>query len=204
MATQIDSANSFISSGEAVAYLGSTGTTDEWGAIYDAANYVASRMNAEAGRMLKARSFCEYYDGNGEAELMLRHYPLTSTSITIYDDETRVYTDTDYQVTSTDVVLDTESGIVRLDGHVFASGTRNVQVQYSAGYTTGGSTSDFGEGALIGAAKEFLQVMWNRMTKRDSVGLRTESFEGGSRTYETDLPWSVKKVLELYKDRRHG
>lgn len=198
MATGVDTDLSLISGTDAIAYLGSTGTTGDWSRIYDLTNAVASRMNAETGRKLKARSYCEYYDGDGSNELILRHYPLTSTSVTIYIDETRAFTDTDYQVTSTDIMLDTESGIVRLDGDSFSEGQRNVQVQYTAGYTSSGS-----EYALYAAAKEYLQLLWQRATKRDTIGLRTESFEGGSRTYETDLPWSVKQVLMMYRDRRY-
>jgi hypothetical protein len=203
MATAIDTENSLISSGDAVEYIGSTGSTGDWTRIYDLVNVVASRMNAEAGRKLKARSYCEYYDGNGGDDLLLRNYPLTSTSVTIYIDPTRTWTDTDYQVASTCIILDTESGAIELEGYSFSEGDRNVQVQYTAGYTTG-STSVPGEWALIGASKEYLQLLWNRATKRDNVGLRTESFEGGSKTYENDLPWSVKQVLMMYRDRKYS
>jgi hypothetical protein len=199
MATGVDTALSLITGAEAIEYLGSTGTTGDWNRIYDLVNVVASRMNSEAGRVLKAQTCCEYYDGDGSNTLMLRNYPLTSTSVTIYVDPTRGFTDTDYQVASTNIMLDTQAGIVRLDGDSFSVGERNVQVQYPAGYSSSGS--DY---ALFGAAKEYLQLLWQRASKRDTIGLRTESFEGGSRTYETDLPWSVKQVLMMYKDRRYS
>jgi hypothetical protein len=199
MATAVDTALSLITGAEALEYLGSTGTTGDWYRIYDLVNVVASRMNSEAGRALKASTYTEYYDGDGGDELILKHYPLTSTDVVIYVDETRAFTDTDYQVSGTDVLLDTEAGIVRLDGDSLSVGERNVRVQYSAGYSSSGS--DY---ALFGAAKEYLQLLWQRASKRDTIGLRTESFEGGSRTYENDLPWSVKQVLQMYKDRRYS
>ncbi len=198
MATGVDTDLSLIAGADAIAYLGSTGSTGDWARIYDVVNAVASRMNAEAGRKLKASTYTEYYDGDGGNELILRHFPLTSTEITICVDETRAFTSTDYQVSGTDIMLDTEAGIVRLDGDSFSDGERNVKVSYSAGYSSSGP-----EWALIGAAKEYLQLLWQRATKRDTIGLRTESFEGGSRTYENDLPWSVKQVLMMYRDRRY-
>lgn len=195
MATGPDTSISLLTLADAAEYLGDTGTTGNWGKIADLINYVSARMNAECGRALKSDTHTEYYDGNGEDWLLLNHWPLASTSITITIDDSRAYTTT-YQVTGTDIMLDTEMGRVRLDGDEFDEGEKNVKVAYTAGYST---ASEF---ALVGAAKEYLQLMWNRATKRDTVGLRTESFEGGSKTYEGDLPWSVRKVLDMYRDRR--
>jgi hypothetical protein len=198
MATGCDTTISLISSADAVAWLGDTGSTANWGRVFDLANAVASRMNNEAGRQLKESTWTEYYDGNGGESLFLTHYPLTSTSIVVTVDESRGYT-TAYVIPSTDVMLDTEMGRVRLEGHSFSAGEKSVKVSYTAGYTSSGVSYD-----LVSAAKEYLQVMWNRASKRDTIGLRTESFEGGSRTYENDLPWSVKQVLQMYKDRKYS
>ena len=97
-------------------------------------------------------------------------------------------------MTSTDIILSTESGRVRLDGDVFDLGEHNVKVEYSAGY----STSDAYD--LVHAAKEFLQVLWNRQTAKEPVNVRTESYEGISRTFEFEFPWSVKKILDMYRE----
>lgn len=198
MATGCDTTLSLIADADAVAWLGDTASTANWGRIFDLMNEVAARMNSEAGRQLKASTWTEYYDGNGRDSLFLDHFPLSSTTIVVTVDASRGYTTT-YVIPSTDVVLDTEMGRVRLDGYTFTSGEKSVKVEYSAGYSSSGPAWD-----LIGAAKDYLQLVWNRATKRDSIGVRSESFEGGSRTFETDLPWSVKRVLEMYKDRRYG
>ena len=34
--------------------------------------------------------------------------------------------------------------------------------------------------------------------------IRGESFEGGSRSFETDMPWSVIKLLEHHRSPRYG
>jgi len=32
--------------------------------------------------------------------------------------------------------------------------------------------------------------------------VRTEAYEGVSRTFEGDIPWSVRQVLNIYRDRQ--
>lgn len=198
MSTSCDTENSLLSLDDAKIWIGvSTSDTTYDPVVYDLINSVSLRFNLETGRKLKARSWTEYYDGDGGDDLYLNNWPLSSTSVTVTIDANRAYT-TDLTVAGTDLMLTTESARVRLDDDAFDEGTRSVKVVYSAGY----STSDAHD--LTMAAKEFLGLMWNRYTKKDMIGIRTDGHEGGSRTYENDLPWSVKKVLDLYRDRRFG
>ena len=196
MATGPSTEISLLSLADGKASLGSTGDTDNDGAIADQINALSARFETETGRKLKSREHTEYYDGNGRSYLYLTNYPLASTTIVITIDEARAFDDTGDVVTSTDVILSTEEALVRLDGHTFTSGKANVKIVYTAGYTT-----DV-EFTLVQAAKDFLQILWNRWDRKDMIGVRSESYEGGSRTYESDMPWSVKKILDTYKDRR--
>lgn len=195
MSTGTDTENALLALADAKVWLDSTGTTEYDGLINDCINEMSAVFNTECGRKLKARAYTEYYDGNGRSSLFLNNYPVTSTGVTVTIDETRAFT-TDYQVTSTDVIVSTDKGLVRLDGWTFQAGTANVKVEYSAGY----STSD--AFVLTRAAKDYLSWLWARYQKHIPVGVRTEGGEGGSRTYETDMPWSVKRVLEMFRDRR--
>jgi len=196
MATGPSTAISLLDLADAKIWLGSTGTTERDGVISDLINSVSMRFNAETGRNLKSNSYTETYDGNGKDYLYLDNYPLSSTSITITIDEARAFTDTDDQVTSTNVMLSTGQGKVELHNETFSIGTKNVQVEYTAGV----STSD--EFTLIQAAKEFLQLQWNRYSRKEMANVRSESHEGGSVTYEGDMPWSVRQVLRMYRDMR--
>lgn len=72
-----------------------------------------------------------------------------------------------------------------------------MKVAYTAGYTSSSMPGD-----LKRAALETALVFWNREDKKDRVGVRTESFEGGSRTYESDIPWGAKQVLDYYRCKR--
>lgn len=197
MATATDTDNALLGIEDAQAYLGgSTASTSDNDTVRDLINVASWRFNAETGRNLKARDYTEIYDGNGTNTLYLNNWPLASTTITITVNSNRDFTDTGDQVTSTDVMLSTASGEVRLDGDSFSAGTKNVQVEYTAGYSTSNAYD------LTYAAKEFLQTLWDRQTARASVGIQTEAYEGMSRTYEQDLPWSVKKLLDMYREGR--
>lgn len=200
MAITTDTDNALLSLGDAVVYLGMGTTTgadssSDSDTIRDVINTVSWRFNSETGRKLKARDYTEVYDGNGESSLHLSGWPIASTTITICINATRTFggTTTD-QVTDTDVMLSTAEGLVRLDGWSFTEGIRNVQVEYTGGYSTSDSYD------LTNAAKDFLLVLWNRQTAKEPVNTRTEAYEGISRTFEPDFPWSVLKVLNMYRE----
>ena len=199
MATATDTDNALLSVQDGLDFLGLGSTTESTAYNDDVCNLINAlswRFNAETGRNLKSRSYTSQYDGNGTATLYLSNWPVSSTTITITINANRDFTDTDDQVTSTDVMLDTGAGEVRLDGDDFTKGKHNIQVEYSAGY----STSDAFD--LTYAAKEFLQVLWNRETAKDPIAVRTEAYEGISRTFEPEFPWSVLKVLNMYREGR--
>jgi len=199
MSTGTDTDNALLSVQDALDFLGlgtTTASTSINDKVCDVVNVVSWRFNAETGRKLKAREYTEIYDGNGKTDLYLNNWPLASTTVTITINSNRDFTSTDDQVTDTDVMLSTESGRVRLDGDYFDSGANNVQIAYTAGYSTANAYD------LTYAAKEFLQVLWDRETARESISARTEAYEGVSRTMEPEFPWSVKKILDMYRDGR--
>ena len=196
----LDTDNALLSIQDALSYMGlgsTTASTSINDAVENIINVVSYRFNDETGRLLKSRSLTEYYDGNGKNVLYLDQYPISSTTITITIDGTRAFTSTDYIVTSTDIMLSTESGEIRLDGDTFDIGQRNVKVEYSAGYSSSGAHS------LTQTAKEYVKLIYDRRTKKGNAeaGIRSESWEGHSITYENDLPWSVKSVLDMYRKR---
>jgi len=196
MATDPSTEIGLLATTDLAEYVASTNSTEDYGKINDIINAVSMRFETETGRNLKSRAYTEVVDGNGGSSLYLNNYPIASTTITITIDSDRAFTDTGDQVTSTDVMLTTDNGLVRLDGETFSAGTGNVQIEYTAGYST---ATEYG---LTYAAKELGSAMWNRMRQKEAIGVRSESFEGHSVTYETDLPWSVKKTLDQYRDRR--
>ncbi len=201
MATVTDTDNALLGIEDTANFLGeTTSDTGNMDNLRDVINAVSWRFNSETHRNLKSRSYTEVYDGDGSTSLSLDNYPLSSTTITITIDNTRAFTDTGLVVTSTDIMLTTDQALIRLDGKTFSRGANNVQVQYSAGYTTSlGDAED-----LRWVTKEHVKLMWNREQNRGTIGVRTEAFEGVSRTFELDIPWSVRQVLNLYRERNVG
>lgn len=196
MSTAPSTEIAFLSLNDAKVWLDSTGDTDNDGMISDLVNAVSARFEAETGRNLKSRSYTEIRDGNGKNWMYTYNYPFASTAITITIDEARAFTSTADQVTSTNIHLTTQSGKIWFDNDIFDAGERNVQIEYTAGYTTSAEYN------LVQAAKEYLSLLWARRSARIPTGVVTEGFEGGSRTYEDNLPWSVRQILQLYKDPR--
>ena len=201
MAITTDTDNALLSFADTANYLGeSTTSTANNDLLRDIINASAFRFNSETHRQLKARNYTEIYNGNGKGALYLNNYPLSSTTITITIDNTRAFDDTGDVVTSTDVMLTTDRALVRLDGHSFSCGSNNVQIEYSAGYTTSEGVAE----DLRQAAKDHVKILWDRQQNKMTQGVRSEAFEGVSRTFEMDLPWSVRQVLTLYTERNAG
>jgi len=194
----MDTGISLLTLAEVKSYIegsttGSTTYDANYGNIIDS---VSLYFNNYTGRHLKSSTFTEYYDGNDDRDLVLNQYPITSTSVTVTIDPVYLFT-TDLTVDSSDIRIYADEGrIWRYDGE-FEEGNQNVKVVYTAGYTSSGMPGD-----LKRAALETALVFWNREDKKDRVGVRTESFEGGSRTYETDIPWGAKQVLDYYRCKR--
>jgi hypothetical protein len=147
----------------------------------------------------------EYYDGNGADTLFLNNWPLT-TSMTIWIDNDRAFT-TDTIVPSSDLRVWTGekgAGRVTLYNEIFKTGVQNIQVSYTAGYSVSTTLTPLVPYSLKRAAREMARFLWNREENADRIGIRSESAEGMSRTFETNMPWSVQKVLDLYRNYRNG
>lgn len=201
MSTKLDTGNNLITLNELKSYLGDTKST--YHARYNnIINAVSHSFNRETNRKLKSRSLTEYYDGDGGTVLYTEQYPIVSTSTTI---DIRVDAERDYttgdKIGSTKIMIDAEEGRIRLDDDSFDCGEHSVKIVYTAGYTittTSGATGTIPYD-LQYAALEYARLLFNR-EMRNRVGVRSEAGEGGSITYEQDMPWGVKNTLERYKN----
>ena len=177
-------------------YLGlSTGSTDYDRRLRALINTVTYQFDSYTNRTLSPSCHTEYHDGDGSDELYLNQWPLvsTSTNIDVRIDVDRSY-DTGDKVDSTSVIVYSTAGKVVLDDDTFDAGYQSVKVVYTAGYSTIPYDLEY-------AALEMVRVLFDR-EKSNSVGRRSESFEGAAVTYEPTMPWSVKDVLDKYRD--HG
>lgn len=170
---------------------GSTENDAQWEKTIDA---TCRYFNTFTGRHLKAKDYADYLDGNGTSEIYYPQYPINSTAITCYLG-TLPFPGTSYAEDSTDILVYSTEGKLILYDNYFPEGRQNIYLALNAGYSTSsGIPPDLSQ-----AAKEMTRFWWNRESKRDLIGVRSESAEGFSRSFETDMPWSVKKVLDLYR-----
>lgn len=212
----INTLDSLLTLNDVKSYL-STTSTDHDARFNDIINAVSGMINTYTNRKLKARYYSssgtgggdpEYRDGHGGNALYMRQYPINtlSTDIIIIIDRDRNYTDTDDQVGSTDIIIYADEGKIVIDNDIFDPGEKSVKISYNAGFTITTSSAASTDGSipydLQYAAKEYVRFLWKR-EKGDMVGIRSESVEGASIVYETDMPWSVKKILDIYR-KPHG
>lgn len=207
----IDTVNSLLTLAEVQEYiLGTTGTTSANARLTDLINVVSHRFNTETARYLKSRSHTTYMDGNGKDHIYVDQFPIVSVSTNI---DIRVDTDWNFttsdKIGSTDIRIYANEGRVFINSNTFDSGEQSVKIVYTAGYTvattSSGSTAGTIPHDLRYAALEMIQLLHGREQRGSAgIGVRSESVEGGSITYEGDMPWSVKQVLDRYRDRRYG
>jgi hypothetical protein len=213
----INTLNSLLTLSEAQEYMQDSTTGNE-SRFTDLINVVSDLFNAETGRKLKHRIYSstagtsetyEYRDGNGIDTMWLYQYPIVSsaTQMSIYVDTDRAYSSTSDQIASTDIMIYADEGKIVLDDDTFDAGNRSVRIKYAAGYTvtttSSGSTRGTLPADLVYAAKEMMRFLWTREETK-SVGMRQESIEGMSRTYDNDIPFTVRRILEKYRDVRYG
>jgi hypothetical protein len=202
----LDTTINLLTLGELKQYIegSTTGTTGNDERYNQVINGVSAFINQHCDRTMKLTTYSSSaalepdYDGNGTAHLFLNNFPVSSTGITINIDSDWKFT-TDTVVPSTDYVVYRDDGHIFMKGEIFKSGFQNVRITYAAGYSSDAIPYD-----VKRAAVELAQFYWNRENKKDRIGVRNESFEGGSRSFETDMPWSVIKLLEHHRSPRYG
>lgn len=202
MSTACDTSISLLLLTEIKTYMegSTTGSSQYDGQYYALIDTVSQFINTYTGRVLKYNTYTSDYDGNGGIEFFVKNWPFNSTVIDVFIDSDRSFSTgtTTYEVPSTDILLYMDEGKIVLDGYSFSEGRQNIRIVYTGGFSTGTIPHD-----LRRAALELAQFYWNRELKKDRIGIRNESLEGGSRTFETDMPWSVKKILDYYKEGRY-
>lgn len=189
----LDTSNALITVADFKVYIGQSTSSTSYVARYeDIINSVSWRFNDYTKRKLKARSITEYRDGNGTQEIYTREWPINSnsTNIDIRIDENRSYS-TSSKVVSTGVVIYSTPGKIYLEDYTMTEAAQSVKLGYNGGY----STIPYD---LAYACKELCRLMWKR-EQTNLIGVKTQNVEGQSISFEEDMPWSVKKILDMYK-----
>lgn len=137
------------------------------------------------GWAILARDYSKVFSGNGGTSLDVGVYPLNTVSLCTIGGEDRLSA----------IELNSEDGEVYFDsssGFSFTSGTRNVKIDFNAGYAE--VPKDLAYAATWLVCSNF------RLVDEDSIGIAKESFQSLAVEFEpNDLPFFVKRVLDRYR-----
>ena len=172
-------------------------------------NYFSEYAERYCDRLFLKGARTVYLDGNlpvvggGRGVILLKAYPIDrDESLVVWDDPTRLFTDTNYQLTKyTDYAVDYNAGIIRLlDCGTFYDDANNLRVDY-----TGGILQDIDGGSpdcpwdLRGAAAQQCAHWWR--IGNDPGASQIVSVGGGSISlYQpTQILPAVVNVLNGYR-----
>lgn len=97
---------------------------------------MSSFIESITNKQFITRKYVEFRDGMGRESINVRRYPIYKV-VELWDDLDREFTDTNFQIASTDFVIDHDFGKITLynDESIFSDGKQNVKIEYWAGYS---------------------------------------------------------------------
>ena len=192
--------NAIVTSAEFAAIFG-TIPTDEADKYQLLINQASSRIELFTKRSLKTTVYSGatalILDGHGRDRIVVPHHPITAVAH-LYIDAARVF-GADTEVDTADYQIDAEAGIIRLYSGTFPDALGCVKLECTAGILA----TDPRWQVLQGACMELVRWVSGRYGTSGGVGIRSQSnAEGGSTTWETDMPINVRSMLDDFVDRR--
>lgn len=156
-------------------------------------------------RFIKTTYTEEIYDGNGYSKLLLRNYPVDSSSAFQIDERDSDFNDNHWSLVDSEFYFtDLNAGIVECIGRTFREVPQKYRITYTAGYlfdnVTGVTTL---ESAGIGDLEYAVwKLITNVIQKGGNVsGIKAESIGNYSVTYGDYqlMDLDIKMVLDKYK-----
>lgn len=190
--------NAIITTDEYAAIFGTINGIDKYQALI---NQASSRISLYTHRTLKSNTYSGatalILDGHGRASIVAPHYPI-STIDHLYVDSDRLF-ESDSEIDEDDYRFDPETGIITLYDDLFPDVLGCIKLECTAGYLT----TDPRWQVLQSACLETVRWLDGRYGAAGGVGLRSQSnADGGSTTWETDLPINIKSLLEDFVEVR--
>jgi len=155
--------------------------------------WVTSRAETYIGRKLTEDDFTWYLNGTGGSQIVLPACPVTAIT-SLHLDSSRTF---DTETTSDYYYLDEATGIIDLYSKTTPIGYRTIKVVATAGYTQDTLPGDL-KMAFISAISHHMLKLLNK-----GFGVSAQSSpDGGSMSYEMELPSDTKRVFDSYKEMR--
>jgi uncharacterized phiE125 gp8 family phage protein len=146
---------------------------------------VSAWFERQTGRKLALAAYTEILDGDGQAVIVPREYPVTEvTAVTVGTFEVPQAT------ASTSSGWFLRDGVIRLRGYTASHGVGNVSIAYTAGF-------EFVPDDIQQAVRELAALKYR---ERPHVGTASQSVAGQSMSYlPSIIPASVQSVVDSYK-----
>lgn len=149
--------------------------------IPSAEKYILNKIK----NIIEVTNFKEYYDGDGDYELLLKQYPITSVVELKIEDNI---------INISDYLIYNSSGIIKMKYGIFTIGLKNVYIEYNAGYSPVPSDIKMCIAELVNRKVEQFDKKGNSFS--------SESFMGGSLVFkESDLTDFMKDVINFYRKK---
>lgn len=186
----LDTTNALVSLAEAKTFLKISASSED-SVIEDFINRASIWANDYTGRRLKSRSNSDVYDGDGSDILLLRDYPVNAVTLfQIVDEPVPLIIYEDFS-------LNAENGIIKTkNGRMITKGFQNVDITYTAGYTTAPETVK--EAVLL-----YVGHLYRRQYADQKFGVQSETVGDRTTTYGSDdiIP-KAKALLNPYRSER--
>jgi uncharacterized phiE125 gp8 family phage protein len=193
----LDTAVALVAVADARTVLKIAGSSEDT-VLADLINRASALASKYAGRQLVSTQRTEYYDGDGDRQLILNHRPVTAVA-SVYIDGLRTFGADTLVDSAADLITDGAAGILELwnNGGSFTKGRANVKVTYTAGYVAGSTVPhDLEEAVLL-----IVQHHYKRIYQDGRIGLQSETLDDRTLTYSQDaIPPKAKMILERYRD----
>jgi hypothetical protein len=201
MGSGLSTAIALVSSTDMNQYLGITVTTagtstEELESDYfnNAASQFALGWSMRSTLVLSS-ALTEYYQGNDSTYIETLSYPITGVT-QLWVDPSGVFASGGTVFATADYQIDEDNGRIFLLSGIFSCGfgrAKSIKLTYSAGY----STIPYD---LQQAVKELVQFWYQRSTDK-RVGVQSQTAGNTTKSYESDIPKSVKAVLDAYRNK---
>lgn len=144
-------------------------------------NNLISRITAEIETFCNRKfidpgtNYTEFFHGHEWSQhIQIKNYPIVSV-ISLHDDPNRNY-GSETLIATTDYIIESDSGIIRLDGLKFSKGYNNIRVIYRGGYTA--TPADLEHAAIVRVAERYLESQGEvLMTVGEEVSTRVGEFK---------------------------
>jgi uncharacterized phiE125 gp8 family phage protein len=150
-------------------------------------------------RLFVSQSLIEVYDGNGETEIMLRHYPLiTLTSVVILNDDESITT-----IAITEFRTDSATGHVWFKPNAtaaytyFPSGRGNITITYTSGFAI--IPADVQQACAQWAAELYTSQKHESTLVSERIGDYQAQY---AQLSAVELPAYIRALLSTYREFR--